>query len=546
MSSTPESLPTSPSTPEVVPPAKLAGPEYYAGDLKVSPKSEALLQWEKDTVAPRRKAKMEDIDRLLDYHLADKEYVDAYDNQKAKALDAMKSYIRYAYAVCMAEAHKSDVNSEGRALWNARFFKQTNDEVNEYISMITAFLIEAARKSEGKEKGKINLNDLFDLADRGRDIYVQIAENPEYGKLLRKINTVPHVPLDDKDYDFIITKFPKRDAGEMSVNDTMKLLEASGAITILYAMNPEQRMEFAKHIIENKPPSRDPSEVVGLITSLGSSGFLKAIHLEELYPVMRAKGIIDNKKQEKMESTIKIGQAKADMIRKNIDVGIRADMDKNQAIKFTEPRYIGGAALVAWRSANMALSLVAYRNDLSEYLKSPWMLVDIAGIVTGSALMGNPTVLEWIKKNGGKSLEDQAIAMAMCEMIINKPRITDKYFTRAQKDIPGGKKETGMVELLTLIRREKTDKKQPMNVKIEEMLTFAEGKDSKTKNHEVIRGVSPELIALLQEAKSKSGVGEEGSEFIQYANVILASRTMQNTDILKQHVAEMKRLHGIK
>lgn len=542
MASTPESLPASPSTPEVVPPAKLAGPEYYAGDLKVSPKSEALLKWEKETVEPRKKAKMEEIDRLLDYHLADKEYVDSYDNQKAKALDSMKAYISYAYAVCMAEAHKSDVNSEGRALWNARFFKQTNEEVNEYISMITAFLIEAARKSEGKEKGKINLNDLFDLADRGRDIYVQIAENPEYGELLRKINRVPRVSLDKKDCDFIISKFPKRDAGEMSVNDTMKLLEASGAITILYAMDPGQRVELAKHIIENKPPSRDPSEVIGLITSLGSSGYLSNIALEALYPTMG----LNKEQQEKMESTIKIGQAKADMIRKNIDVGIRADMDKNQAIKFTEPRYIGGAALVAWRSANMALSLVAYRDDLTEYLKSPWMLVDIAGIVTGSALMGNPTVLEWIKKNGGKSLEDQAIAMAMCEMIINKPRITDKYFTRAQKDIPGGKKETGMVELLTLIRKEKTDKKQPMNVKIEEMLTFAEGKDSKTKNHEVIRGVSPELIALLQEAKSKSGVGEEGSEFIQYANVILASKTMQNTDILKQHVAEMKRLHSIK
>ncbi len=539
MSTTPELLPTPSPAPEVTPPVTPT-PDTSSEWINRA-KSPALLKWEHDTIEPRRNEKMVEIDRLLDYHLAAKEYVDAYDNQKAKALDAMKMYINRAYAICMAEAHQSDVNSQGRALWNARFFKEANDDVNQYISMITAFLIEAAKKNEGlvkgSEKGKIDLNALFDLADRGRDIYTQISKDPKYGALLHKINT--HVPLEVQDSEFIIEKFPKREAGPMSVDDNMKLLEASGAITLLYAMNPKQRMEFAKYIIEKKP--EDKERIIGLITSFGSSGFLTPLHFKELYPMMRDKKIIDQKQQESMETTIEIGQAKAASIRTNIDVGIRTDMDKNQAIKFMEPRYIGGLALVTWRAANMALSLVAYRNDLTEYLKSPWMYVDVAGIIAGSALMGNPTILEWVKENGGKKLEDQAVMMALCEMIIGKPNITEKYFARARKDIPGGKKETGMVELLSLMRKEKKSRKQPMGVKIEEILTFAEGKDSKTKNHEAIKGVSPELIALL-----KSVSGKEKDDLEQYANVVLASKTTLTTEILEQRVAKMKSLHGIK
>lgn len=528
MSPAPESLPTPAPAPEAVTPVASA-PD--ANEWMKREKSAQLLRWEKDIIRPREDAKMKEIDRLLEQHLGEKEYVDSYENQKAKALDAMKSYIKRAYAICMAEAHKSDVDSAGRAQWNARFFNECNKDVNQYIFMITAFLIEATKKSEGPEKGKVDLETLFDLAERGRDIYWQISKEPKYGILLHKINTVPHLPLDAADNEFIIAKFPKRAAGEKSVNDNMKFLEASGAITILYAMNPEQRMEFAKYIIDNKK-----DEAVGLITSFGSSGFLKPNQLEKIYPLMKLK----KEQQESMESTIRIGLAKADAMRKDIGTGLRADMDKNQAIKFTEPRYIGGLALVTWRAANMALSLIAYRKNYGEYLQSPWLIADVAGILAGSALMGNPNILELIKSKGGRSPERQAILAAVCDMIVNKPRITKKYFTRELKNI-AGKKETGMVELLSLIRKEKKRKHEPMHVKIEEVLKVAESKDPVTKNHEVVRGVSPELIALLKDAK-----GDERNDLERYMNVICASGTMETTDILEQWVADMDRMYGTK
>lgn len=508
------------------------------------PKSVELIKYTHDTIEPAREKKMKEIDTLLENHLGAKEYVDAYGNQKIKALHAMKMYIDRAYMICEAEAHKSEMTSAGRQLWNERFFKNCEEDVNNYIAMITAFLIEAAKKNtKGANAGKIDLDTLFDLAERGREFYMEIANNPEYGKLLKKINTVPHKPLEKEENEFIVNKFPLRIPGEMSADDSMKLLEASGAMTILYAMDADQRMEFASYIIEN----RDPAQAIGLITSLGSSGYITNAQLEGiggskgLYAAMEDKKIITDKQKKDMEMTIKIGQAKAEMIRKNIDVSIHADMDKNLAIKFFEPRYIGGLALMTWRGANMALSIIAYRNDLSEYLKSPWLIADVAGILAGSALVGNPTVLEAIKEKGdAKTLEEQACKLAVWQLITSNPGVTDKYFTGPMKG-KDATKETGMIELLTVIREEKEKKSESMNVKMDEILRVAEGNDPNTKTRMATKPVSKELVALLKGANE-----QEKKSLEQYASVVCSSKILRTTVTFQQWIDHLKKIQGIK
>jgi len=519
-------------------------PPIENNDWMNRPESAELVKWRRETMTPAKEKDMKKIDDLLEQHLGNREFVDSYGNQKAKALHAMKLYIDRAYALCEAEAHKSDVDAAGRALWNERFFKNCEDDVNQYYSMITAFLVEAARKNdkEGPNKGKIDLNVLFDLAERGREIYWEISKEPKYADILRRIST--HAKLTPDDYNFIIAKIPpEKTPSEISADASMKLLEASGAITLMYAMNPSERKAFAEHIINTMPADR----AIGLITSLGSSGYLTQLQLTDkddgIFAKMKAKGLVlDENQQKNLESTIEIGQAKAKMIRANIDTGIRADMDKNLAIKFFEPRYIGGFALMAWRGANAALSLIAYRNDLKEYLESPWLIADVGGILAGSALVGNPSVLEWIKGSAdAKTLETQAQKLAVCQLVIDKPGVTNTYFVDPMKG-KTSENATGMVELISMIREKKETAHEPPNVKIDDMLKIAEGNDAGTKTRIASKPVNPALIALLKEAKA----GKNKDELEQYASTVCASKMLKTTELLNQWIDDLKRIEGVK
>lgn len=514
-------------------------------------KSEALLKWEREVLIPQQQRDMLEIDDRLNQHLGSREYVDAYGNQKAKALDAMKKYINRAYLVCAAEAHKSDTNAAEKAQWS-KFFNKCTEDVRQYSFLVTALIIEAAHKNDekagGKGKGKIDLVALFDLAERGQEIFENIAKEPKYGDIIKKLSlgAPPPDKLEDTDYDFIINKFPPRAPGPISADDSMKLLEASGATSILYMMSLKQRMAFAEYIIDRTPAN--PEQTVGIITSLASSGYLTNGQLEggenggKLYEKMKTKGLISEAKQHEIEATVKIGQAKAATIRKNIDTSVHADMDKNLAIKFFEPRYIGGLALMVWRGTNMALSLVAYRNDLTEYAKSPWLIADIAGILGGSALLGNPSILEWIKSDpNAKTLEQQANMIAMCQMITDKSAITEKYFTKPMK----GKdqtKEAGMVELITIIRERKEEKHEKMHITIDDMIDTAEGKDPKIKEKMKTKPVTPELLALLKAAKT---AGDQ-AVLEQYASVIASVKSIRDTRAFNNKVDELKSIQGIK
>ncbi len=548
-SSSPDLTPTpTPSAPAATP--AVVENENWAN----TPESAELIGWKRRTLMPKQEEDLNRIDKLLNDHLDAKEYVDAYDGQKAKAVQAMQLYIKRAYEICMIDARRNDMNSEGRRLWNEKFFKEYQEDVNQYFAMITAFLLEMKTKNKVTGKGeKISLDNLFDLAERGREIYWKIAKEPRYAEILKKITsgTVHPEKLDPADYDFIIDKFPERKPGEVSADDSMQLLESSGVSSIMYAMNFQQRRAFAEYIIESR--SRD--RAITLITSLASSKYLTNAQLEGetgskgLYNLMREKGLFTDEKQEQdMKTTINIGQAKSDTIRANISKNIRADMSTNQAIKFMQPRYLAGAFLMVWRGTNAALSLIAYRNDLSEYLKSPWLYADIAGIVAGSALLGNPAILDWIKDSvGQKDLPGQAEKLAVCEMISDKPGMTDKYFARPLKKsekVPG-LDETGMVELLTMIRGQKEKKKERMNVTVEEMLKYAEGGDPKTKGTDTVIRVNQTLIDQLREIRDGKDTSAK-SEFERYATAICGAKKLGNTHIFHEWIDDLKRIQGVK
>lgn len=517
------------------------------------PKSVELIKWEQNQLKEARTKDMEEIDKRLNNPnlLGSREFVDAYGNQKAKALDAMKMYIDRAYMICAAEAHKADTDSKAREQWST-FLNQCGEDVNQYMSIITAILIEAAKKNvEGPNKGKIDLNTLFDLAERSRELFWQMAKEPRYGDMLKKITQNDHKEkLTADDFKFLLSKFPKRIPGDVSANDSMQLLEASGATTIMYAMDPAQRREFAEYIIQNQPAE----QAVGLIISLASSSYLANNQLEDsaleedttkvkkgLYAMMKEKGLINDEALKNMKATIEIGQAKAKIIRENIKEGIHADMDKNLAIKFFEPRYIGGLALMAWRGTNAALSLIAYRSDLTEYLKSPWLVADIAGILAGSALVGNPTILEALKSGSDtKTLEAQSSKLAVWQMMTDKPAMTKKYFIDSMKG-HDQTKETGLVELITKVREGKEERKEPLKVTIDEMLTVAEKKDPKTATALTAKPVPQDLIDALKKANNSP---KEKGNLELYATAVCSSKVLRTTAQFIQWLEDIERLSG--
>lgn len=522
------------------------GPKSSSENWMDRAKSVELIKWEQNELKQERTKDMEEVDKRLNDLLGAREFVDAYGNQKAKALHNMKMYIDRAYMICAAEAHKADTDSEARKQWST-FLNQCNEDVNQYMLIITQILLEAAKKNvDGPNKGKIDLNTLFDLAERSRELYWQMAKEPRYGEMLKTIMENDHKKkLTDGDFKFLLSKFPQRIPGGASANDSMKLLEASGATTVMYAMNPAQRREFAEYIIQNQPKE----QAVGLITSLASSSYLTNAQLEDsskgekgLYALMREKGLITSEEELKnMRATIEIGQAKARVIRDNIDKGIHADMDKNLAIKFFEPRYIGGLALMVWRGTNAALSLIAYRNDLAEYLKSPWLVADIAGILAGSALVGNPTILEALRSDPDtKTLEAQSSMLAVWQMMTDKPAMTKKYFIDGMKGHDADK-ETGLVELITKIREEKERKKLPLSVTIDEMLTVAEKKDPMTKEAMTTKPVPQGLIDDLKKAKDSS---VEKRDLELYATAVCSSKVLRSTLTFQQWLEKIERLSG--
>jgi|GEM_PF-6472049 hypothetical protein len=479
------------------------------------------LELGKEQAMKSREYDLKEMEKLLEDHLASREYVDSYANQKAKALDAMSKYVNYSYDLLDLAMEKTDNTPRERERWED-FLTECERDVNQYRTLIAAFLTEAAgRKQKKEEQGeKMNLDDLFYLTERGNEIFVQMAENRHYGDIMRKILLKSGDEMLPEEYDFILAGFQPRNPGPLTREDSLKLMEESGIVSIMAAMDGRKRMEFMRYIISKKK-----EKALALITSFASGKYLTVEQAKILLGEMQ----LDAASVEETLKTVEEGQKRTEEEMANIHDALQARMDTNAAVKFFQPKYLAGTALILWRGTNLLLAGVAHRKNLTELLHSPWFYADVAGIIAGNALLGNPTMWEWITKDTGSA--DREIITArthLAQQMMNAPDISKMYF---EKD--------GVVEAIAFVREKNKKAGKGNTATLKEVLEAIN--DPANGEKQFVKKLSQPARENLQFAATR-GDEKKVDQFIKW---IAAVPYYEKTDSYRRHVKELREMQGV-
>lgn len=500
---------------------------------ETAPKSEAYLKFEKD-YEKEKDTKMIEIDKALDNLLAPREHVDSYSNERAKALGEMKRYIDMAYKVMYRKMKIMDETPEERMHWEndldgiKAFHKECIEDITAYKAIIFGMLTEVANRggSTADEK-KIGLDQIFDIARNGKVIYDQMSTDPKYGIIMKKIVEQRTKPLDEDDYKYMVDKLPEKVTGVVSPQEMVNVMRGSGVLTIVYTMNPEQRMIFARKVMALRPEKSE-----ALLFGLVSGGYLSMDQMEMLTPGM------PQAFREKMAAA----QENALRVQANIHTNIRQDMSTNGAVKFFQEKYLAATALTLWGASNLVLAgtVTVLKNGWSgvgEFFGSEWVKLQMGAMVVGSALYGNPTILEWIAKKGDTN-ESRNEAMIVTNMIMQESHVSREYF-ETPIETKDGKKLGGMMELIAFMRKEKAAKHEAVGkITAKDLLAFAN--DASNAGKDPIKYLNPKVKDAL--AKIPGSKDQDGFE--KFATAAYNSRVLLNTAQVQSWAKDIRLMEG--
>lgn len=406
------------------------------------PSNEANLFWQEQVadIFDSRLEKMGEYFNNLKFSQAVNE--GKHESERDAALTAIQKYIVEARENLKREILKLD-NPKDRVKW-IDLLKEAERKVENYQGVVFAFLAEFQDQTREKSPDGFGLNELWKIAARGNEIYREMKANEKYGEIITEASTDKEMSATS--FDFIYEKIQKRPStGPVTPEDSLKLLEMSGVAAIFAAMDGTDRMQFASHLITSKK-----SDAMAVISSLVGSNFLSIGQAEQLLEKAESAGLISSQDKPALLTSFTKKQEDNAAWEESIDMGKERREYRNQAQHLFEPKILGGLLLTVWRGLNMLVSLIAYRKDPLELLKSPYFYLDVAGIGTGLSLMQNKNILSFLT-NMTEGEQNQKEHM---ERLANLMAVGGRYpaVSKAHLEKPG------LIEAIVELRKDHRNK----------------------------------------------------------------------------------------
>lgn len=411
--------------------------------------------------------------------------VEQYEFQKAQAITAYKKYIIQSYDDLQKQAKNLDT-VEGRKEWETMLATVRND-VNSYIMLVASDLTHFEEKVEARNKSKdMGGAEMWELAQKGNEIYVQLLKNKKYKVAMEEALSDKMSP---ESYEFLYNriywsrKSEKSPQGSDVKLDAVRLMDQAGITSVMATMSGEARYEFGKYLITGNAKGWRTDTVL-ILRSLVGSNLLTMKQGEDLVNLAIEHGVLMEGEKETLASHKE--QLLADMLQAQEhndawrrEIGVRLDqpMDKNVVYKVFDPKFLGGLFMVARSGVNLFATTVAYRKNYGELLTSPYVYADIAMIFTGSWMMGNRSIGEFLKQKSKDKIDKEGYEKRMAKLLTNADRyhlVSERYM---EKD--------GMAEAITEVKAQhkKEEKKTPPT--IEEIIAQAKRQHSDELAHDL-------------------------------------------------------------
>lgn len=466
----------------------------------------------KEHAKPEEEAALKDIDdRFNNLNITAEKRAEQYELQNAQALTALKKYVKFSYKK-LGERIRQISDPKERDQWRAEFEK-TRGDVATYTGIIQGFLLEF---QENHKEG-IDLKALQELGQKGNEIFEQMINNKEYGNILHK---VVENKLDKPSFDFIYNKIQRRTvAGPLKPEDAIALLDQAGVTSILSTMKGKQRLDFAEHVVDSGKP-----DALAILTSFVGSGYLSMGQADRLVDRAIAKGLVPQAQKEAVLASMLAAQEKNAEFEQTVGDRLERPQYKSQLHRVMEPKFLGGLFLTAWRGINLLATCMAYRKDFKELLGSPYVYADVAGIFAGTALMGNPTILDFLQKASKGQKNEKEFIKRQAELMALMSRYdgtSKKYFEKG-----------GMVEAINAIRKEHAVTGKTG------VATLQEIKEEAKKQYVMSR--NPDLAKDLDAMNP-----EQLRQFTILASKVYETPAIIDTNNYKGYVAKVRQAEGL-
>lgn len=469
-----------------------------------------LKKFFKDSVAPAKESDVAAVDTAFNnLKFGAKSYVENYASEAAQAITAMKKYILQVYAD-LEEKIQGLNKPEDRAEWKEKLL-ETKRKAMDYRATLTAFLNDFSKQVQKEKKDGIGMNELWVITERCNEIFSQMYGNPEYGKIIQAASADA---MTNSSFEFIYTKIQKRDTtkgGGLRMEDSEKLLEQSGVAAIFQAMDEGERVKFGEYLIDAGKP-----DALAMIKSLVGSNFMSIVQGEHLIDKLIAKdpGLAPQRTSIIAEMTRM--QEKTAAVQESIGKRLERRQYRNQMHRATEPKFMAGLLLTAWRGVNGFATLLAYRKDLKELAGSPYFYLDVLGVAGGLSLMSNGEVFKFLKKmtDGHRDQKELMRRGALLMETTNRyPSMSKQYFEKG-----------GTVEIIDTLRVERAKQKKAGPLTMEEVIAEAD--------KEYVTNKNPGLKESLKKILST----EQQRQFLKIAQQVYDYGQIKNTDNYTAHI----------
>ncbi len=476
----------------------------------------ALQQFFRDSVAPSKESHIKGIDTLFNnLKLGAKDYVENYASVADQAITAMKKYTLQVYADLEEEIQHLS-RPEDRAEWAVKL-RETQKKASNYQLTIAAFLRDFERQNAEDGKAGIGMNELWKIAERANEIFREMYRDPKYGEIIIMASANELSADTEKAksaFEFIYSKIQRRDISKgdnLTVEDSVKLLEQAGVAAILQAMDFGERLKFTEYIIqENKP------DALLVIKSLVGSNFMSIIQGEELIGKMIAKNPSLASQRESIIAEMTTRQEKTTGVQEGIERRLQRKQYRNQVHRATEPKFMIGLFLTTWRGTNGLATIFANRMNLKELAGSPYFYLDVMGVAGGLALMSNGEVFKFLKTMTDGERDQKELmrrGVILMETANRYPAISRQYFEKG-----------GTVEIIDTLRVERAKQKKTGPLTIEEIIAEAD--------KEYVTNKNPGLKGSLQKIQNT----EQRRQFLVLAQQIYELGNVKNTDTYNAYV----------
>ncbi len=470
----------------------------------------ALNEFFKKSVAPAQESDVKAIDDgFAKLKFGAKSYVENYASEAAQAITSMKKYILQVYAD-LEESIKSLDKPEDRAEWE-RKLRETQKNAMDYRETIAAFLLDFQKQVEKDKKDGIGMNELWVITERSNEIFREMYRNPQYGAIIQEASADKMTNIS---FEFIYSKIQKRDTIKgtgLTVEDSGKLLEQSGVAAIFQAMDPAERMKFAEYLIaENKP------DVLPMIKSFVGSNFMSIVQGEQLVDKLIAKDPSLASQRTMIIAEMTAMQEKTASVQASIEKRLLRKQYRNQMHRATEPKFMAGLLLTAWRGVNGFATLLAYRKDLKELAGSPYFYLDVLGVAGGLSLMSNGEVFSFLKKMTDGQRDQKELMRRgglLMEAANRYPSMSKQYFEKG-----------GTVEIIDTLRVERAKQKKTGPLTMEEIIAEAD--------KEYVTNKNPGLKESLMKMENT----EQRRQFLVLAQHVYGMGLIKNTKMYSDAV----------